>query len=66
MSSKIFFVFISFVFVSCGVKAPPKPKNDNFPSFIEQNKKVLRPKTQTKSNDKEEEAKKSSKQSNSN
>ncbi|MFG1487534.1 hypothetical protein ABMA77_15775 [Halobacteriovorax sp. RZ-1] len=66
MSSKIFFTFICFVVVSCGVKAPPKPKNDNFPSFIEQNKKVLRPKSQTKIDDKKEETKKSSKQSNSN
>ncbi|EPZ50591.1 putative lipoprotein [Bacteriovorax sp. BAL6_X] len=66
MNSKIFFAIISILGVSCGVKAPPKPKNDNFPSFIEQNKKVLRPKSLTKSNDKKEENKKSSKQSNSN
>ncbi|MFG1500328.1 hypothetical protein ABMA70_08980 [Halobacteriovorax sp. XZX-3] len=63
MSSKFLLFFTTFALTSCGVKTAPKPKNDNFPSFIEQNKKVLRPKSQLKSKSSDEDSKKESKKS---
>ncbi|MEH0860148.1 MULTISPECIES: hypothetical protein [unclassified Halobacteriovorax] len=53
MNSKLFLILI--LLSSCGVKAPPKPKNQNFPSFIEENKKVLRPSKTTKQETKKKE-----------